>query len=112
LERGVNVIRVKRNDLTSSSLLGSPESTVFNWQLDEDFKAGWVQISTLNYDYNSDSRIAYLTESEGGINTHGVGYWTGVPVIGFSVMAADVGPAQVGETIDLIRFVNRNPVTQ
>ncbi len=51
---------------------------------------------------------------EGGINgvctnagftqsTHGI------PVIGFSAMPADVGPVQAGETIDLIRFVNRNP---
>ncbi|MEW8441722.1 MAG: hypothetical protein AB2689_26540 [Candidatus Thiodiazotropha taylori] len=108
LERSVNVIRVKRNDFTSASLLGTPEANVFNWQLEDDFQSGWVHIVTSNYDYNTDTRIAYLTEANGGINDQGIGYWTGVPIIGFSVMAADVGQAQLGETVDLIRFVNRN----
>lgn len=111
LERAVNVIKAHRNDDTSASVLGTPISNIFNWQLDEGFEAGWVQIAMSGYDYNTDFRIAHLTEVVGGINADGADYWTGVPVIGFAVMAADVGPAQVGETVDLIRFVNRNTPT-
>ncbi|WP_316365493.1 hypothetical protein [Candidatus Thiodiazotropha sp. CDECU1] len=36
------------------------------------------------------------------------GVWTGVPVIGFSAMAADLGPSQLGEVVELYRSVNRN----
>ncbi|MEJ2622444.1 MAG: hypothetical protein P8163_19990 [Candidatus Thiodiazotropha sp.] len=108
LEQAVNVIKVHRSDDTSASVLGTPISNVFHWQLDDGFEAGWVQIKMDGYAYNTDTRIARLTETVGGINTDGAGYWSGAPIIGFAVMAADVGPAQVGETIDLIRFVNRN----
>jgi hypothetical protein len=108
LEREVNVVNVQRADGTSASVLGTPAANVFNWQLDSGFEAGWVQIGMGGYDYNTDLRIANLTEAAGGINAAGAGVWTGVPVIGFSAMAADVGPAQIGETVDLIRSVNRN----
>ena len=105
------MIKAHRNDDTSASVLGTPISNIFYWQLDEGFEAGWVQIAMSGYDYNTDQRIARLTEAVGGINADGADYWTGVPVIGFAVMAADVGPAQVGEIVDLIRFVNRNTPT-
>ncbi|MCG7899242.1 MAG: hypothetical protein JAY99_19895 [Candidatus Thiodiazotropha lotti] len=108
LEREVNVISVQRNDGSSASVLGTPAANVFNWTLDPGFEAGWVMIGMSNYDYNTDTRIANLTEAVGGINAAGAGVFTGVPAIGFSAMAADVGPAQIGETVDLIRSVNRN----
>jgi hypothetical protein len=109
LEREVNVVNVQRTDGTSASVLGTPAANVFNWQLDSGFEAGWVRIGMdAKYDYNTDTRIAAMTEFVGGINAGGAGVWTGVPVIGFSAMAADVGPAQIGETVDLIRSVNRN----
>jgi hypothetical protein len=111
LERGVNVINISRADGSSATVLGSPQANIFNWQLNGGFEAGWVKIVMSDYDYNNDARISNLTEAAGGINDHGAGYWTGAPVIGFSVMAADVGPAQIGETVDLIRFVNRNSPT-
>ena len=108
LERGVNVIRVHRDDGTTTSVLGTPTNNIFNWQPESGFVAGWVKILMPYYDYNNDQRISSMSEAIGGINSHGSGYWTGVPIIGFSVMAADVGPAQIGETVDLIRFVNHN----
>lgn len=109
LEREVNVVSVNRSDGTSASVLGTPAANVFNWQLDAGFEAGWVTIAAgAAYDYNTDTRIAQMTEFVGGLNADGAGVWTGVPVIGFSAMAADVGPAQIGETVDLIRSVNRN----
>ncbi|MET0007481.1 MAG: hypothetical protein ABW109_06410 [Candidatus Thiodiazotropha sp. 6PLUC4] len=111
LERAVNVVKTHRSDGTSASVLGTPVANIFYWQLDEGFEAGWVQIDMSRYDYNNDVRIINLTEAVGGINGDGFGYWTGVPVIGFAVMAADVGPAQIGETVDLIRFVNRKSPT-
>jgi hypothetical protein len=90
-------------------VLGTPISNVFHWQPDDGFEAGWVRINmSSRYDYDTDVSIARLTETVGGITTDGAGYWSGAPIIGFAVMAADVGPAQVGETVDLIRFVNRN----
>jgi hypothetical protein len=111
LERAVNVVKAHHNDGTSASVLGTPEANIFYWQLDEGFEAGWVRIDITDYDYNTDQRIMNITEAVGGINSDGAGYWTGVPVIGFAVMAADVGPAQIGETVDLIRFVNRKSPT-
>jgi hypothetical protein len=107
LEREVNVVNVQRSDGTSTSVLGTPADNVFNWSLDAGFEAGWVEIGMPGYDYNNDSRIANLTEAAGGINADAAGIWTGVPAIGFSAMAADVGPAQIGETVNLIHKVNR-----
>jgi hypothetical protein len=108
LEREVNVVNVQRADLTSASVLGTPDANVFNWTLDSGFEAGWVSIGMSGYDYDTDTRIQALSEQAGGIDATNVGSYTGVPVIGFSAMAADVGPAQIGETVDLIRSVNRN----
>ncbi|MCG7983996.1 MAG: hypothetical protein JAY90_14765 [Candidatus Thiodiazotropha lotti] len=108
LEREVNVINVQRSDATSASVLGTPAANVFNWTLDAGFEAGWVQIGMPGYDYTTDTRIQALSEAGPGVGIGAAGSWTGVPVIGFSAMAADVGPAQIGETVDLIRSVNRN----
>ncbi|MET0067261.1 MAG: hypothetical protein ABW076_13020 [Candidatus Thiodiazotropha sp.] len=108
LEREVNVVSVNRADGGNLSVLGTPAANVFDWTLQTGFNAGWVTIGMPGYDYNTDADIALLTEQIGGINADGAGVWTGVPVIGFSAMAADVGPAQIGETVDLIRTVNRN----
>ncbi|MCU7904612.1 MAG: hypothetical protein KZQ76_01945 [Candidatus Thiodiazotropha sp. (ex Epidulcina cf. delphinae)] len=109
LEREVNVISVNRSTLDNVSVLGTPAANVFNWTLDTGFEAGWVTItSAAIYDYNTNASIAAMTEVVGGLDGAGAGVWTGVPVIGFSAMAGDVGPAQLGETVDLIRSVNRN----
>ncbi|MEW8628314.1 MAG: hypothetical protein AB2551_21405 [Candidatus Thiodiazotropha sp.] len=108
LEREVNVINVQRSDATSASVLGTPAANVFNWTLDAGFEAGWVQIGMPGYNYTTDLRIQALSEAGPGVGIGAAGSWTGVPVIGFSAMAADVGPAQIGETVDLIRSVNRN----
>ncbi|MCU7947917.1 MAG: hypothetical protein KZQ72_14980 [Candidatus Thiodiazotropha sp. (ex Cardiolucina cf. quadrata)] len=106
LEREVNVVSVNRQAGGNQSVLGTPASNVFNWTLDAGFEAGWVTISTnpATYDYNTNLSIQALIEAVGGV---GAANWTGVPVIGFSAMAGDVGPAQLGETVDLIRSVNR-----
>ncbi|MCU7846885.1 MAG: hypothetical protein KZQ89_02575 [Candidatus Thiodiazotropha sp. (ex Lucinoma kastoroae)] len=106
LEREVNVVSVNRNAGGNQSVLGTPAANVFNWTLDAGFEAGWVTISTdpAAYDYNTNLSIQALVEAIGGV---GAANWTGVPVIGFSAMAGDVGPAQLGETVDLIRSVNR-----
>ncbi|MES9828525.1 MAG: hypothetical protein ABW201_09700 [Candidatus Thiodiazotropha sp.] len=106
LEREVNVVSVNRATGGNQSVLGTPAANVFNWNLDAGFEAGWVTISAAaQYDYNTNPSIVAMTEIVGGV---GGGSWTGVPVIGFSAMAGDVGPAQLGETVDLIRSVNRN----
>jgi hypothetical protein len=107
LEREVNVISVNRAAGGNQSVLGTPAANVFDWNLDAGFEAGWVTISAASqYNYNTNPSIIAMTEFVGGV---GAGSWTGVPVIGFSAMAADVGPAQLGETVDLIRSVNRTP---
>ncbi|MES9814980.1 MAG: hypothetical protein ABW155_00960 [Candidatus Thiodiazotropha sp.] len=49
-----------------------------------------------------------MTEPVGSLGSGANNIWSGVPIIGFSAMAADVGPAQLGETVELIRSVNRN----
>ncbi|MES9943492.1 MAG: hypothetical protein ABW080_00860 [Candidatus Thiodiazotropha sp.] len=106
LEREVNVISVNRFAGGNQSVLGTPAANVFDWNLNDGFEAGWVTISAgAQYDYNTNASIIAMTEIIGGL---GGGSWTGVPVIGFSAMAGDVGPAQLGETVDLIRSVNRN----
>ena len=110
LEREVNVISVNRATGGNVSVLGTPIANVFQWTLDAGFEAGWVNISMPGYTYNTDNSIAQLFE---GVNLGAgvVNTWTGVPVFGFSAMAADVGPAQLGETVDLIRSVNRELIT-
>jgi hypothetical protein len=106
LEREVNVVSVNRAAGGNQSVLGTPAANVFDWNLDAGFEAGWVTISAAaQYNYNTNPSIIAMTEIVGGI---GGGSWTGVPVVGFSAMAGDVGPAQLGETVDLIRSVNRN----
>ncbi len=108
LEREVNVVSVNRAEGGNVSVLGTPAANVFDWTLDTGFQAGWVTIGMPGYNYTTDARIAAMTEEAAGGIPVAAGSWTGVPVIGFSAMAADVGPAQLGETVDLIRSVNRN----
>jgi hypothetical protein len=107
LEREVNVVSVNRATGGNQSVLGTPAANVFDWNLDAGFEAGWVTITAgSQYNYQTNTSINAMTEFVGGIAA--AGSWTGVPVIGFSAMAGDVGPAQLGETVDLIRSVNRN----
>ncbi|MES9834462.1 MAG: hypothetical protein ABW139_19690 [Candidatus Thiodiazotropha sp. DIVDIV] len=108
LQRQVTVINANHAFGGNRSVLGSPAENVFIWDLDAGFGAGWLTISThAQYDYETNPSIAAMTEISGGIGA-APGTWTGVPIIGFSVMAADIGHAQLGETVELIRSVNRN----
>jgi hypothetical protein len=108
LERNVNVISVNRASGSNLSVFGTPIENVFHWALDSGFEAGWLTItSNYRYDYETNLSINAMTEISGGIDA-ATGAWTGVPIIGFCVMAADVSSAQVGETVELIRSVNRN----
>ncbi|MES9852451.1 MAG: hypothetical protein ABW170_11530 [Candidatus Thiodiazotropha sp. L084R] len=106
LHRTVNVVSVKRATGGNQPILGTPAENVYNWQLDSDFEAGWVNISfDGGYDYKTYT-ITNITETTEGIGSE-INEWTGVPVIGFATMAAEVGPAQLGEVIELYRSVNR-----
>ncbi|MEW8627027.1 MAG: hypothetical protein AB2551_14835 [Candidatus Thiodiazotropha sp.] len=108
LGRNVNVISVSRADGANLSVFGTPAENVFHWALDPGLEAGWLTITTnRRYDYETNLSITAMTEISGGIDAASDA-WTGVPLIGFTVMAADVGSAQVGETVELIRSVNRN----
>ncbi|MES9989224.1 MAG: hypothetical protein ABW077_15050 [Candidatus Thiodiazotropha endolucinida] len=108
LERVVNVVSVNRSVGGSLSVFDTPPANVFDWNLDPGFEAGWVTISAAaQYDYVVNPSIITLTENIGGIDST-PGSWTGVPVIGFSAMAADLGPSQLGEVVELYRSVNRN----
>ncbi|MES9925302.1 MAG: hypothetical protein ABW152_14520 [Candidatus Thiodiazotropha endolucinida] len=108
LPRVINVVSVNRAIGGNQSVLGTPAANVFNWNLDPGFEAGWVTVSAAaQYDYETNPSIIALTENIGGIDTT-PGSWTGVPVIGFSAMAADLGPSQLGEVVELYRSVNRN----
>ncbi|MES9817465.1 MAG: hypothetical protein ABW155_12495 [Candidatus Thiodiazotropha sp.] len=92
----------------NQSVLGTSAANVFDWTLEPGFEAGWVTISAAaQYDYETNPSIIALTENIGGIDST-PGSWTGVPVIGFSAMAADLGPSQLGEVVELYRSVNRN----
>lgn len=48
-----------------------------------------------------------MTEAVGGIGSES-GKWTGVPVIGFSALAAELESSQLGEVVELYRSVNRD----
>ncbi|MES9940869.1 MAG: hypothetical protein ABW104_02640 [Candidatus Thiodiazotropha sp. 6PLUC2] len=107
LERAVNVIVLYRGG-SNRSVLGTPAANFFKVELDVAFWEGWVTVDTDSaYDYEVNQSIMTLTETNGGIGAE-AGAWTGAPMIGFSAMAADVGPAQIGETVELIRKVNRS----
>ncbi|MES9950547.1 MAG: hypothetical protein ABW118_16430 [Candidatus Thiodiazotropha sp.] len=114
LERSVNVNTIRKSNGITSPLFGSPNENEFEFTLDPGFQAGWMtSIFYINnylntYIYESNPSMGVLTEPVGGLGTNVNNSWTGVPVIGFSAMAADVGPAQLGETVELIRSVNRN----
>ncbi|MBT3018043.1 MAG: hypothetical protein KME63_20050, partial [Candidatus Thiodiazotropha sp. (ex Clathrolucina costata)] len=108
LPRVINVVSVNRAIGGNQSVLGTPAANVFNWNLDPGFQAGWVTVSAAaQYDYETNPSIIAMTEIIGGIGAM-AGEWTGVPVIGFSAMAADLGPSQLGEVVELYRSVNRN----
>ncbi len=110
LQRVVNVVSVNRSIGGNLSVFGTPAPNGFYWNLDPGFEAGWVTIaanSTL-YDYEANPGIIGMTEVIGGIGSE-YAIWTGVPVIGFSAMAADLESNQLGEVVDLYRSVNRNP---
>ncbi|MET0091783.1 MAG: hypothetical protein ABW068_17510, partial [Candidatus Thiodiazotropha sp.] len=108
LERVLSVIAATRYSGGNRSVPGTPAANVFDWILDAGFEAGWLTVSAAGYDYETNPSIVAMTEITGGIGADRAGIWTGVPVIGFSVMAADVGPSQAGELVELIRHVNRN----
>ncbi|MCU7943877.1 MAG: hypothetical protein KZQ87_14460, partial [Candidatus Thiodiazotropha sp. (ex Cardiolucina cf. quadrata)] len=108
LQRAVNVISVNRAIGGNLSVFDTPRANVFNWNLNPGFQAGWVIISaTAQYDFETNPSIIAITEIIGGIGAT-AGEWTGVPVIGFSAMASDLGPSQLGEVVELYRSVNRN----
>ncbi|MEW8058762.1 MAG: hypothetical protein AB2540_18740 [Candidatus Thiodiazotropha endolucinida] len=110
MNRSVNVNRIVRASGGTIPLLGTSSPGVFELNFDAGFGAGWMTfaINSHKYIYESNPGISSLTEAAGGLGSDPNNSWTGVPVIGFSAMAADVGPAQLGETVELIRSVNRN----
>ncbi|MCU7862683.1 MAG: hypothetical protein KZQ92_01760 [Candidatus Thiodiazotropha sp. (ex Lucinoma borealis)] len=105
--RSVSVISVNRRIGGNVSVFSTPAALVFNWNLNSDFQAGWVKYSALS-DYATNLGMTELTEPVGGLGMGVSNTWTGVPVIGFSVMAANIGPAQLGETVEFIRETNRD----
>ncbi|MCU7943878.1 MAG: hypothetical protein KZQ87_14465 [Candidatus Thiodiazotropha sp. (ex Cardiolucina cf. quadrata)] len=111
LYRVVNVASVNHTPDSNRHLFGTPATNVFDWNLDAGFEAGWVTISSpyffQEYDYARNPGIHAMTEIIGSIDAE-YGVWTGMPVIGFSAMAADLGPSQLGEVVELYRSVNRN----
>ncbi|MCU7924867.1 MAG: hypothetical protein KZQ97_00330 [Candidatus Thiodiazotropha sp. (ex Dulcina madagascariensis)] len=109
LKYGVNVITTDRAFNGNNSVFKTPRERVVHWVLNAGFEAGWSRFNmNSSYNYETNLGIAALTEPVGGLGADVNNTWTGVPVIGFSAMAADAGPAQLGETIELIRHVNRN----
>ncbi|MES9830595.1 MAG: hypothetical protein ABW201_20270 [Candidatus Thiodiazotropha sp.] len=111
LDRAVNVVSVNQTTDGNTQLFGTPANNVFDWNLDIGFEAGWVTISApyqnRQYDYARAPSIYAMTEIIGSIDADN-DVWTGIPVIGFSAMAADLGPSQLGEVVELYRSVNRN----
>ncbi|MCG7932890.1 MAG: hypothetical protein N0E44_23010 [Candidatus Thiodiazotropha lotti] len=110
MNRSVNVNRLVRDSGTSTPLFGTTSANVFTLDLDRGFEAGWMTFSFNQnlYNYESSSSMRAMTESVGGLGNSVNNSWTGVPVIGFAAMAADIGPAQLGETVELIRVTNRD----
>ncbi|MEW8092175.1 MAG: hypothetical protein AB2784_21390 [Candidatus Thiodiazotropha endolucinida] len=108
LQRIVNVVSVNRSIGGNLSVFDTPPANVFNWNLEPGFEAGWVTIlAATQYDFETNPSIIAMSEYIGGIGG-APGNWTGVPIIGFSAMAADLGPSQLGEVVELYRSVNRN----
>ncbi|MEW8523445.1 MAG: hypothetical protein AB2552_10385 [Candidatus Thiodiazotropha endolucinida] len=106
VSRSVNVISANRRVGGNQSVFFTPAQNVYDWMLDSRFQAGWLKLSALS-DYSSNQGITALTEPGGGLGIGVSNTWTGVSVIGFSAMAADIGPAQLGETIEFIRETSR-----
>ncbi|MEW8660782.1 MAG: hypothetical protein AB2603_20920, partial [Candidatus Thiodiazotropha endolucinida] len=110
MERSVNVNRIVRASGSTMPLFGTLTQNVFALNFDAGSVAGWMTfaINSYKYIYESNPDISSLTEPTFGLGAGLNNSWTGVPVIGFSAMAADVGPAQLGETVELIRETNRD----
>ncbi|MES9924511.1 MAG: hypothetical protein ABW152_10480 [Candidatus Thiodiazotropha endolucinida] len=106
VSRSVNVISVNRWAGGNQSVFFTAARNVFDLIIYGEIQTGWVKFSALS-EYASNQGITELTEPGGGLGIGVSNTWTGVPVIGFSAMAADIGPAQVGETVELIRETNR-----
>ncbi|MCG8024780.1 MAG: hypothetical protein JAZ02_12475 [Candidatus Thiodiazotropha endolucinida] len=106
VSRSVSVISVNRWAGGNQSVFFTPAPNVFNWNIYGGIQAGWIKFSALS-DYASNQGITALTEPDGGLGFDVSNTWTGVPVIGFSAMAADIRPTQVSETVELIRETNR-----
>jgi hypothetical protein len=115
LERSINSITILRQSGGSSALFGSSlyEDGLAE-TFDGGFEAGWMTFIFHSYgwsniyQYESNSGMAALTEPVGGLGSDVNNSWSGVPVIGFSAMAADVASGQIGETIELTRKTNRD----
>ncbi|MES9849521.1 MAG: hypothetical protein ABW145_14115 [Candidatus Thiodiazotropha sp.] len=105
--RSVNVMEANRGSGGNVGVFYTPAQHVIEWIIENELEAGWMNIHMGN-SYATNEGIIELTEPSGGLGIGVSNTWTGIPVIGFSAMAADVGPAQLGETVELIRSVNRN----
>ncbi|MEW8624338.1 MAG: hypothetical protein AB2551_01130 [Candidatus Thiodiazotropha sp.] len=110
MDRSVNVNRIVRDSGNTIPLFGTPSSNEFALNFDAGFEAGWVtfDIDPAKYIYENNAGLSALTEPVGGLGAGVNNSWSGVPIIGFSAMTANVGPGQVGETIELIRVTNRD----
>ncbi|MBV2125518.1 MAG: hypothetical protein N0E58_08605 [Candidatus Thiodiazotropha endolucinida] len=117
MNRSVNVNRIVPDTGNTTPLFGTPSANAFVLILDPGFVSGWMTFAinsnpfiynSIEYNYENNPSMQAMTEPVGGLGTSVNNSWTGVPVIGFSAMAADVGPAQLGETVELIRETNRD----
>ncbi|MEW8286770.1 MAG: hypothetical protein AB2697_12335 [Candidatus Thiodiazotropha endolucinida] len=117
MNRSVNVNRIIPDTGNTTPLFGTPSANAFVLTLDRGFVSGWMTFvinsnpflyNSMEYNYENNPSMQAMTEPVGGLGTSVNNSWTGVPVIGFSAMAADVGPAQLGETVELIRETNRD----
>ncbi|MES9815198.1 MAG: hypothetical protein ABW155_00970 [Candidatus Thiodiazotropha sp.] len=117
MNRSVNVNRIVPDTGNMTPLFGTPSANAFDLILDPSFVSGWMTFvinsnpfvyNSMEYNYENNPSMQAMTEPVGGLGTSVNNSWTGVPVIGFSAMAADVGPAQLGETVELIRETNRD----
>jgi hypothetical protein len=107
LSRSVNVMEVNRSGGGNMGVFFTPAENVTEWSIVNDFEAGWMNFQ-VHYFYATNGGISELTEPDGGLGPGVNNTWSGVPVIGFSAMVADVGTAQLGETVELIRETNRD----
>ena len=130
LDREVNVISFLSGSSNPSSVLGSPNQKKLS--VTGGFTSGWAHLafgdSSVSYNYATSSSIEALVDpvdasgnaatiAEGGYTNAVAGggvdvmtaahSYSGVPNVGFAALEAEIGPASVGETIDLVRFTDR-----